>query len=222
MATQDPIFICGSQRSGTSMTAAVFHANGAFGGRMRSTFNLDRCPFESMVVSDLLNKQCSHIGIDPSVHGQLPKEVVDFNLSWLTGWLTREFSYQGLKEQVWFVKNSKLLFFWRMWNNAFPNARWILVRRDPKEVATACVRTYTMTGRTQYEEWLEWAEWYGRQMDEVKSVVGRSFEVWPEKMFKRDFKEIRTAVESCGLEWNQLVVDQLLDSKTHKRERTRL
>jgi len=58
---------------------------------------------------------------------------------------------QPLLERVDCAKDVKLVHFWPVIAEAFPEAKWVIVWRDPKKIAASCMRTHFMKALTSLE-----------------------------------------------------------------------
>jgi hypothetical protein len=55
------------------------------------------------------------------------------------------YRFSGYKQGIpWMYKDTKMCQMWPVWNFAFPNARWIIVRRRTGDITQSCVKTAFM------------------------------------------------------------------------------
>lgn len=210
----DPIFVTGCPRSGSSMVAATLAACGAFVGKVGNPRNPRRCSFENHAVNDNLRRQVRRMGYDPKVHTIFPPSHQVPRMPWLQEWLVREFQYQGHKGERWLVKHALLAVFWSEYQRSFPNARWVIVRRDVGSLVQSCMATRYMDTFTDPSKWLQWVEWYQSRLNLVCSNTIH-IQVWPTKMLHGQLDEIQKVVAFCGLPWNEAVVRQLIGEDTN-------
>lgn len=205
----DPIFVTGCARSGTSMTAGILHLCGAFGGEMSGpTKNNKRGMFENAKIRDtILKPYLTVIGVDPM--GQDPLPDID-NLQPMDGLRDQvegTMKEQGYKNGVWFYKGAKLCLIWPIWHEAFPEAKWVIVRRKDEDIIYSCMQTAFMRAFDKEEDWQGWVDIHKKRFEEMKKAGLDICEVWPTKFVEGNFTEIQSVVAELGLEWNDSVED---------------
>ena len=211
-----PIFITAAARSGTSMTAGVIHKCGAWGGIMAGPTPYNkRGMFENRQVVDSLVKPClSALGYDPMGQNPLPPDVEVFKRGDASRWRQSVLSImlsQGYKNGPMFYKGAKMCLMWPLWHRAFPNAKWIIVRRLDEDIVNSCMKTSFMRGYKDASGWQGWVEKHLDRFDEMKRANLDIVEVWPQKMVHGNFEEIKFVVEKLGLKWNEReVIDFIL------------
>jgi len=204
-----PIFITGVPRSGTSMTAGILARCGAFCGETFGPNQFNRKGmFENMEIREKIVKPYMMLnGADPK--GQYPLPVLDSLLS-LTNLRERIEGImvaQGYKDGPWFYKCAKLCLIWPIFQYAFPDATYIVVRREDKDIIHSCLRTAFMNGYKTPAGWQGWIDVHKERFAQMKTAGMRCVEVWPTKFVQGDFSEIRALVKEFGLEWNDKAVE---------------
>lgn len=142
MIKQSPILITGCPRSGASMIAAAINVCGAFGGRMskRKMFTNDR------ILEEVIEPYFSDIEAD--LLGQYPLPIVNsIPINWKQK-VEQIMIDEGYQESRWMYKDSKSSLVWPIWNYAFPNAKWIIVRRRTGDIIQSCLKTAFMIAFT--------------------------------------------------------------------------
>ena len=216
-----PILLTGCARSGTSMAAGVINMCGAFGGNLAGpTRNNAKGMFENSDIRNTITKPfLDSIGCDPL--GQYP--LVDVRkLRIPVDWADRVCSVmirQGYQSGPWFYKGAKMCQFWPVWDYAFPNAKWIIVRRKDEDIVNSCLRTGFMHAfrdagirekigaKTEAEGWQWWVNQHKRRFEEMIQAGLNAKVVWPERMVNGDYELMKDAVEWCGLEWTNQVYE---------------
>ena len=230
---RDPILITGCARSGTSLTAGVVAACGAFGGDMfiNSTLSNPKGNFENRIIREGLTKPFLRlIGADPMGQYPLPDiaRVREYAAEAVNVRRWREvvqctMSAQGAPPHVpWFYKGAKMCLFWPLWFEAFPEAQWVIVRRSDTAIVKSCMRTPFMKAHKTQEGWQSWVSTHIVRFKEMKRQDGLRFrEVWPEKLlagFDDGYKEMMTWLE---LLWNEEAVQNFIDPALWERKRYR-
>jgi hypothetical protein len=126
---------------------------------------------------------------------------------------------EGYKDGKWMCKNSKLGQMWPVWNYAFPNARWIIVRRRTGDIVESCIKTGYMTmfkepsnlkqvgAKDETEGWKWWVNQYEKRFVTMIEAGVNCRVVWPERMVSRDYQQINETLEWLGLVWNDKIIE---------------
>ncbi|MBT7930240.1 hypothetical protein HN682_10130 [Candidatus Peregrinibacteria bacterium] len=212
---KSPILITGCARSGTSMTAGVVNICGAHGGHTSpATIYNKKGMFENADIrNDLVKPLLQTLGVDPMAQHPLP----DVNLfKELDGAEWREkiekiFKEQGVGEDdTWFYKGAKMCLMWPLWNAAFPDAKWIIVRRRSKEIVNSCMRTGFMKAFDKEEGWQGWILQHVERFNEMLHADLNLIEVWPQEMIDGQFSEMQSVIEWLDLEWKEAEVREFV------------
>lgn len=214
---KSPILITGCARSGTSLVAGIINICGAFGGSMSGpNRNNEKGMFEnSRIRQDIVKPYLRSIGADPLGQYPLP------NLNELlvpTTWKDRVeqiIKEEGCGEdQIWMYKGAKMCLHWPVWHHAFPDAKWIVVRRKTPDIINSCIRTGFMTAfmkpenrkavgvETEYDGWLWWVHQHEQRFVEMIQAGLNVKQVWPERMVDRNYGQAQEMLTWLGLEWS--------------------
>lgn len=109
----------------------------------------------------------------------------------------------------WFFKSSLLLDGWQVWADAFPRARWVIVRRSTRSIVNSCIHTGFMTQCQTHEEWQAWAQAKVEKLLALRDCTC-SREVWPERFLSGNFDEINALIKWLGLQWDGLTLGQVI------------
>lgn len=222
-----PILITGVPRSGTSMIAAAINMCGAFGGEMskRGMFTNDRIQEE--VVNPYFNK----IGADSLAQYPLPI-VTDIPINWRQE-VEQLIIDEGYEKSQWMYKDPKSSLIWQVWNFAFPNAKWIIVRRRTGDIIQSCLKTAFMSAFTREDNqkavkvsseqdgWLWWIHQYEKRFVEMIEAGLNCKVVWPERMVCGDYKQMYETLEWLGLSWNKEIVNLIDPLLWNSRQKER-
>lgn len=227
-----PILITGCARSGTSMVAGVIHMCGAFGGQMRgATTNNKKGMFENAsIVQDLVKPYLRSYGLDPL--GQYPLPDIK-GMSLPNDWKAKVEDIvrnQGYTNGPWMYKGAKMCLMWPVWNYAFPNARWIIVRRRTGDIATSCIKTNFMRAfnnaahrkavgvDNERDGWIWWVRQHEKRFVEMIEAGLNVKIVWPDRMVRADYGQLYETLEWLGLKWSSEVLN-FIDPKLWKARR---
>ena len=144
---KEPILITGCARSGTSMVAGVINLCGAFGGKMSGpNKNNQKGMFENhRIRQNIVKPYLRKLEVDPLGQYPLPNiKGLDIPVNWRED-VIKIMIDQGYKDGEWFYKGAKMCLHWPVWDYAFPNAKWIIVRRRTGDIVRSCLHTSFMS-----------------------------------------------------------------------------
>ena len=126
----------------------------------------------------------------------------------------------------WMVKHSGLTRLWPVWNYAYPDAKWLIVRRRTGDVIQSCIKTGYMrifkdpVIRSEFlfenegQAWLWWVHEYEKRFVQMIEAGLNCRIIWPERMVTGDYQQIYETIEWLGLKWNNTIpsiIDPLLN-----------
>ena len=194
-----PIFITGVPRSGTSLIAEIIYSHGAWGGDMVGpTRDNPRGFFENKHLrQNILKPLLRSMGADSLGQDPLPKQEKFPSVNSARHLVLKSIAKQGYKDGPWFYKDSKLALVWLIFFNAFPDAKWVLVRRDTNAIANSCMRTSFMRARNTHKEWVDWVRDYESYFT-LRDLV-TCIEVWPQRIIQGNIPEALKMLEFIEL-----------------------
>jgi len=145
-------------------------------------------------------------------------------------WRTRVeqvFMDEGYKSGPLFYKGAKSCLFWPVWVHAFPNAKWIIVRRRSGDIVNSCLNTGFMRAfrdrkiqravgaATERDGWLWWIREHEKRFVEMIQEGLNVKVVWPERMVDGDYQQLYETIEWLGLKWNSEILS-FIDPKLWK------
>lgn len=202
-----PTLITGAERSGATFIAKILDLCGTKYGKCNGMY-------ENKVIVER-NKQLlsfDEIGFPKTLDLQIPVNWRDF----VVGVYENEVQVGN-----WFVKHSTLARLWPLYHYAFPNAKWIIVRRRTGDIVRSCLQTGYMKEFETKEGWIEWVRAYEERFIEMIQAGVNCKIVWPERMVTGDYTQMFEMVDWLGLKWNNKIpsiIDPLL---TKSREETK-
>ena len=206
----DPILIIGAARSGTSLVAGSVHACGAFGGQMVNANPANpKGYFENRRLRERVLKPLLR-GLKGDVRAQkpLPEMRLVHSVARTKGKLFRaavigQMRQQGYREGPWFYKCPKSAHVWPIWHAAFPDARWVIVRRADEQIIDSCIKTRFMRGYSTREGWQSWVDAHKTRFQEIIDSGLKHFEIWPESIVSGDLEQIKALIAWLELDWNE-------------------
>lgn len=205
-----PIFIVGCARSFTSMIGEMLHKSGVFGGNIGGTINehnpngmFENTAIRNKVVKPYLRK----IGADPRGQKPLANSAKCYSDKTIRESTIKILHDQGLKpNQMWYYKEPKLCMVWRAWEEQFPEARWIIVKRRLSDIAHSCMNTRFLTEYNKIDGWLKWAARHEKALNDIRFKANKAFEIWPERALCGHFSEVREMFSFLDIELKSDVV----------------
>lgn len=212
---RDPIIITGIPRSGTSMIAGIINICGAFMGNtnkmMENQELKDRLliPFMRSIGAEETG-QINHPDLSSL---QIPvgfrKNVLDIYKA--QGWA---------EEQPLAIKSNLVALTWPIWQYAFPNAKFIIVRRRTGDIVNSCIKTGYMNKHDTKEGWVEMCRSYQNRFSQMIEEGINCKVIWPHRMVFGDYSQIWDMLEWLGLEWNTEILNWV-DPKFIKIRKTK-
>lgn len=212
------ILVTGAARSGTSLSTGVIDICGAWGGDMAGpTIYNKKGMFENNDIREKCVKPLfKKLGVDPLAQNPLP-DVKLFEDIDAEQWRDRIMGIlieQGLgSRETWYYKGAKMCLMWPLWHRAFPEAKWVIVRRRAKEIVNSCMRTGFMRGYQTEEGWMGWVEEHIARFNEMLNADLDLREMWPQEMIDGSFTEAKSVIDWLGLKWNEEKVIDFVEPK---------
>ena len=212
-----PILITGCARSGTSMTSGIINLCGGWGGKLSGpTRNNKRGMFENVEIRNtvvkpfLISIKCDPLGQKPLPNMKHLNDIVGYSYQ-LRQMVLSVIKGQGYRDgSIWFYKGAKMSLMWQAWHIAFPDARWILVRRRDEDIVYSCLRTGFMRAYRSEKGWQSWVDHHKENFGKMKKAGLNVTEIWPQEMIAGDFTKIKRAVKKMGLAWKEKEVMEFI------------
>lgn len=234
---KDPILITGAARSGTSMVAGIINICGAYGGNMSGpNRNNAKGMFENANIrNNVVKPYFRSIKADPLGQYPLPDIVKVMNhavnKNFVSDWrhkVEHTFINEGYVDGPWMYKGAKMALHWPVWHEAFPTAKWVIVRRKTGDIINSCQRTGFMrafnnqpnqraVGASNEKE--GWLWWVHQHLDSFLDMVHGKLDiqiVWPDRMVDGHYEQIEELIEWLGLEWKEDEVKSFIEPKLWK------
>jgi len=217
--TEHPIFITGLPRSGTSMTAGIFAQLGVFTGpTVPGGLSNPKGFFENTIIrEEIIKGILNAANFCPLGVSSLPP--IDFNeeinfdkkLS-LKDILQRIILAQGYNKEVpWLYKDAKLTLLWRIFNSQFPNALWIIVRRDRENVIRSCLSTHFMLQHSsKVDFWNKFADEYETRLEALLHCVKNVIQINTDELVNGHYEIIENICRDRGINFVHSVVNDFV------------
>ena len=220
MISNEPILITGCARSGTSLIAGIINKCGAWGGNMRGQSRWNpKGQFENEEIRhSIVKPYIKSMGFDPMCQKPLP-EIDKLKPFDIRSKVLDAFVRQGYPGGRWMYKGPKMCLIWPIWREAFPGAKWIIVRRKTEDIVDSCMRTSFMRKHKNPDGWGEWIAEHEKRFKEMQDAEMDVREVWPIKAIQGDFTEVKEMILDCGLQWNEKAVKEFVSPELYHGKR---
>jgi hypothetical protein len=206
-----PILITGVPRGLPNVVAAAINYCGAFGGVMAmKNKSFEEGEYSNDQIRDKVVKPYfDRNGWDNKGQFPLPKtERITYSINWEEK-IKDILHAEGWKGEQWMYKDSKSCLIWPVWSHAFPNAKWIIVRRRTGDIVQSCLKTGYMMAYEDAEGWVSWVHQYEAKFVEMIEAGLNCKVVWPERIIDGDFQQFKEMIEWVGLSWNDKILSQI-------------
>lgn len=225
-----PTLITGCARSGTSLVAGIINICGAFGGDMSgpNKYNAKGMFENAKIREGVIKAYYEKIHVDPFGQYPLPDvEKLPIPIDWKQK-VEAVMSQEGYADGPWMYKGAKICQHWPVWNYAFPNAKYVIVRRKTSDIINSCTRTGFMRAFSQpvnqkavgvaneHDGWLWWVRQHELRFVEMIQEGLNCKVVWPERMVDGDYSQMKELIEWLGLEWKSVDVMNFIEPKLWK------
>ena len=221
---KNPILITGAARSGTSMTAGVINLCGAWGGELAKAtpYNKKGMYENRAIVNEMVKPLLIAVGADPMGQKPLPNirdfEEID-SVQWREKFIKimKSQGYNG-EEDIMMYKGAKICLMWTLWDRAFPNAKWIIVRRRSEDIISSCMKTGFMSKYKDRNGWLLWVREHVKRFKEMYENRLDVREVFPQEMIDGNYIEMESTIKWLGLEWKEQMVKDFISPELWNKE----
>jgi len=213
--------VTGVERSGMPIIAQIISIAGGFTGSCTDML-------ENIHIKSIVDNYYSDIGLNPKGQYPLPDTKKMFIPTNWKQTIEKIILSEGYKCQTWMYQSPRICQLWPIWNYAYPDAKWIIVRRRPTDIINSCLKTGFMTAfssgayqkevgvMTESEGW----KWFIHEhekyfVDMIESGLNCKV-IWPERMVTGNYQQIYEMIEWLGLEWNENIVT-CMKFKTEKQ-----
>ena len=203
----NPIFVTGAARSGTSLTMGLLtHMNPSlYTGKLCGPTSANKKgQFENTELRNTIVKPWLRAnGYDPMGQKPLPR-IGEYKIPKSF----RNDVLGVLKAQGWngqdriIYKGAKICLTPDIWDDAFPDAKFIIVRRPNKQIVNSCLRTNFMRKCKGAAGWERWLEQHIINFEHMMTCYDCK-EIWTDKLVKGDKSELLEICDWLGLKYSE-------------------
>lgn len=184
------IFITGAARSGTSLVTGILARHGLKLGPVNGlNENLD-------VREHIVKPYLHSIGADPLCQRPLPYLE---DIRPVDNWREKVTRAIG-QDEPWGYKGAKMCLIWPLWVEHFPDAKWVIVRRDRESLIGSLLRTSFMQAYSDAVGWGKWVDIHLQRIEELKANA-QCIEVWPRDVIAYP-ETFAPVAQFCGFEFD--------------------
>jgi len=214
--TTDPILVAASPRSGTSMVAGLLHHHGADAGHYGFHKDNPKGGFEDANIKQVMKNTLTSNGYDLNPISIQPEE---FDPD--PGFRFRVLQCVASPNEPWLVKEFRILMTWPLWQEHFPDAVYVLNRRNVADNLRSMQNHRVISKRGSSRALRFWIEWVrGRQ----ERIAQHCPHVWvdADRIWRGDMGEAKKVVEVCGLDFDSKVAEDWVEPNLwHNRSAVR-
>jgi hypothetical protein len=220
----DPVIITGTPRSGIWLTAGAFQVAGGFSGLLDKSEPRVTGELENIAIRDRMERPLLEgLGFEPRGLGKIPpaEQIEKLAAAMKDQWrllVDQVFKEQNCQETaIRFIASQVACLLWPIWNAAFPEAKWILVRRNEADIMASCratgfVQSYRSPGdssrRVRSDKELRLLiNGYNERFEQMKGRHLNVTEFRPQLVYDGKLGALRSLLESHSLAWRPEVME---------------
>lgn len=210
MTMMPPILLTGTERSGIPLVMKVLKDYGVY---VSSLENYQARSFTKNHHTNLISRVLDRLDYD--VKGRLPV-CTNFRAGHK---LVRSFQFTvektlssetTLNDGLWVYADHRSLLIWDLWFKSFPDAVWLVVRREGQDIINSCLKTEWMDtfnrsvirdaigANTVRDGWEWWLSQYNALILDLMASPAFVFEVWPDRL-QSDPSHLQDLLDCCGI-----------------------
>ena len=210
MIDSRPIFIAGSPRSGTTMLAGLLKLHGVWVGESRVTIDPASNSLigtENIPIKKAMGKLLHDIGYT-NRKIPFPSETDMDQLDHDTVWKVLFDVVPHNKK--WLYKSAGLLIFYKQFIEKFPEARWVLPRRNPQDIVDSIKRHAYMKFNADTKDFVEYVL---KHQFSVEEAVNHSMSINSKEVANLNMEVIEQYFNFCEVEMDEKIVCEFVNPK---------
>lgn len=199
----NPILITGAPRSGKTLIAGVLDICGVFSGATDSM--LENITVRDQIMARYLQQQ----GVDPKgCETNVPPATFSVPGGWREA-VDNIMMREGYDEGERMIKSCKLALMWPVWHDAYPKAKWVIVRRRTGDIVDSCMKTDYMKAHDDKEGWVEMIRNYEDRFVEMITEGVDCKVIWPQRMVHGDYSQVYELLDWLGIGWRTEILSYI-------------
>jgi len=162
--------------------------------------------FEHSVIRERVTKQIlKSLGCDPLGVRKIPPVDLQGEIPGLSDVILNVIEKDGYTHETpWLYKDAKLTLLWPFYKKAFPDATWLVVRRDEDGFINSCLRTHFMKQHSQDRNyWKEFAKEYQIRIEALKKSGANVLEISSPDIINGNLENLKELVLQLGLTYRE-------------------
>lgn len=126
-------------------------------------------------------------------------------MSRLAGIIQKIIEEDGHRDDMpWLYKDAKLTILWPIYKKAFPDATWIIVKRDEDGFINLCLHTHFMKQHSENRDfWKKFAHEYQIRIEALKDSGARTLEISSPNIIGGNLESLKELVTKIGLDYRE-------------------
>lgn len=204
MVLEDPILIIGAPRSGTSLTAGIIEACGAFGGASRFA---DSSNPKGYFENDRLLTFFNDIVMENAWLFLHAEDDLTCDVSEIRRRVEEMLQSDGYAGGPWYFKYPNALNHFNVLKTMatiFPNAKWVVPRRRDEDIMASARKYFREHAHNPIGGLL-------KNLSQIKRAAPNCIEIWPFEILAQGAEGFKSTIEELGLTWNEEAVKAFAD-----------
>ena len=107
----------------------------------------------------------------------------------------------------------KMLLLWPYYRKHFPNATWVILRREREEIIDSCIRTSFMKQHSLDRNfWEGWCTEYESRIEQLKASGAKYYEISASDVIDPDARvTLRKLIKKLKLKWNEKTIQDFIE-----------
>lgn len=216
---EQPTIITGPYRGGTSLVAGIFNLCGAWiGPSMPANRFNPKGYFENEGLKSLLHFMLQMSGYNDSDNLPPDELIKTRSPDRFRHVFESAIAASGYMGGQWAIKNPKIAFFWHYFDDAYPDAKWVVVRRPSEQVVASISRVNPFTVSPvklpmTRDRLNAIVKGYQERLDSLVRNLppDRVREVDSKKIVEGDLEQLRDVIAWTGLQFDEAAVSGFIE-----------
>jgi len=212
-----PIIIAGVPRSGGGIIAQILDKAEVYSGGIDRINSFENRKLQNLVIHSYF------MGINADIKGQYPLPVTYKLVKEWDTWVEKAIDKPA--NVNWFVKDSKALLIWKVWDAVYPDAKWIIVRRRTGDIINSCLHTSYMKAfehpkvreavnvSTVAQGWKWWVHQYEERILEMFEKNTNIKVLYPERILQGDLTQLMEVLDWVNVDVTEELKSYILTFK---------
>ena len=199
----NPVFVLGIPRSGTSLLAGLWSLTGIWTGPTNPpSVNNVKCFFENREIKDtstykiLRDGGYCRRGQNPIPQpGDVLKPQFDLYNS-----ITAVAYGQGYTDGPWMFKDAKITLMWKLWYETFPKADYFITCRRDEDIIKSCLKTNFMNMYQDEKGWQSWIDTHHEHLENFRKSGAKIYEIDTSELARGEIIGLAELIYDLGFE----------------------